>query len=340
MPAIPYKKTATTDVAWDAAANTDRLKANDEAAFRAMFAWVDAKGDPKAKSSYKFPHHMVSDSGDVEAANLRACSAVIAALNGGRGGAKIPSGDREGVYRAVAGHLKDAGKDVPELKSDEAIDREYELALRGMGDANIVERRMFSDVEFRAAAPGDDCMRLDGHPAVFNQRADLGFFTEVVKPGTFARTIQEDDIRALINHDSNLVIGRRGAATLHLSEDDQGLRSEVDVAPTSYGKDLMISVRRRDITQGSIGFVVRGQRVYKENDTWVRELTDVKLYDVSPVTFPAYSGTDYNARAAQQSLADIVKAFRYGPDLPAIGDEDAWKHDLEARRRQLLLAEL
>lgn len=336
MPAIGYTKTCTADGAWDAGANEKRLKADAEGDYRKMYAWVDPKGDAKTKSAYKFPHHEVSASGEVGCANLRACSAGIAALNGGRGGAKIPSGDRQGVYNALAGHLRAAGKDVPELKSDADIDREYETVLRGLQQAGAVERRVFPG-EFRAIDGGADPdeQNIDGHPAVFNQAADLGYFTEIVKPGAFTRTIQEDDIRALINHDPNLVIARKGSGTLQMSEDDAGLRTQIKVAPTSYGKDLMVSVRRRDVTQGSIGFIARGQRVYKENDQWVRELTDIKLFDVSPVTFPAYAGTDYNAR----SIAEIVKGFRYGPDMPVLDDEEAWRQDLDYRRRLLQAAE-
>jgi uncharacterized protein len=339
MPAIPYQKTATTDVAWDAGANEARLKAKDKPAYRQMFAWVDPSADEDTKGAYKFPHHMVSADGEVGAANLRACSAAIAALNGGRGGAKIPSGDREAVYAALAHHLKDAGKDAPELKSEERIDQEVELMLReGLGAAGVIEHRMFEAVEFRDASDPDnpESMRIDGHPAVFNDTADLGYFTERIMPGAFTRSIQEDDVRALINHDSNLIIGRKGAATLQLTEDERGLRSQIDVAPTSYGRDLMVSVKRRDITQGSIGFQARGQQVYKKDGNWMRDLTDVKLFDVSPVTFPAYTGTDYNAR----SLEAALKGFRNGPASNPRDDGEAWRQTFNRRRRMIEIAEL
>lgn len=80
---------------------------------RSVFAWVDSEGDPENKSAYKFPHHGGVDG----AANARACLAAIASLNGARGGADIPSDDRQAVYEHLAAHLRDADREPPELNS-------------------------------------------------------------------------------------------------------------------------------------------------------------------------------------------------------------------------------
>jgi hypothetical protein len=109
---IPSHSTPTTDERWDAAAAVAEVDA-DAASLRAIHAWVDPDGDPDAKSSYKFPHHAAPGA----PANLRACAAVIAALNGGRGGADIPDEDRQGVWEHVARHLRDADREPPELRS-------------------------------------------------------------------------------------------------------------------------------------------------------------------------------------------------------------------------------
>lgn len=116
--AIPSHSTATSDDPWDASANTSRIS-NDAGAstLRACYAWVDPDGDPEAKSSYKFPHHFVSEDGKVGAASTRACQNGIAVLNGGRGGADIPDADRQGVYNHLARHLRDAGLEPAELKA-------------------------------------------------------------------------------------------------------------------------------------------------------------------------------------------------------------------------------
>jgi hypothetical protein len=87
------------------------------ATLRKMYAWVAADGDPAAKGSYKFAHHQVAADGTVGAANVRACQAGMAVLNGGRGGASIPDADRAGVHAHLARHMRDAGVDVPELAS-------------------------------------------------------------------------------------------------------------------------------------------------------------------------------------------------------------------------------
>lgn len=112
--AIRPHDTPSTARAWDAAAVvsaiTDDVSVSD---LRSVFAWVDSGGDPETKGSYKFPHHH----GVAGPANLRACVAGIAALNGARGGASIPESDRKGVYNHLAGHLRQADREPPELRS-------------------------------------------------------------------------------------------------------------------------------------------------------------------------------------------------------------------------------
>ena len=120
--AIPFKSTPTTDEAWNGPEARTRI-ANDAGAdvLREAYAWVAEGANPDAKSSYKFIHHEVSESGKVGSANLRACSSAIAVLNGGRGGTTIPKTDRKAVYNHLAGHLKDADRDVPELLTDSRV---------------------------------------------------------------------------------------------------------------------------------------------------------------------------------------------------------------------------
>jgi hypothetical protein len=119
MPAIAVHHTATSDGSWDGPANEARLP-SEEKPLRESHAWVSADGNKDAKASYKFIHHEVGADGKVGAANLEACSAGIAALNGARGGADIPDADREGVHAHLAAHLRDAGKDVPKLEGSAA----------------------------------------------------------------------------------------------------------------------------------------------------------------------------------------------------------------------------
>ena len=109
--------TDTSTRSWDSGLAERRLP-NDakERTLRREFAWVDAR-NPESETAAKFPHHDVSAEGKPGPANVRACINGIAILNGGRGGADIPASDRPAIYRHLAMHMKDAGKDPAPLKS-------------------------------------------------------------------------------------------------------------------------------------------------------------------------------------------------------------------------------
>lgn len=160
------------------------------------------------------------------------------------------------------------------------------------------ERRSFTFV--RAAAKDGEPRRMVGHAAVFGEVADIGgWFREQIAPGAFTASIQADDIRALFNHDPNYVLGRNTAKTLTLSEDETGLRVEIDPPDTQFARDLAVSMARGDITQMSFAFEVLDEEWQRGEDTELdlRTLKKVRLYDVSPVTFPAYEGTDIALRS-------------------------------------------
>lgn len=164
-------------------------------------------------------------------------------------------------------------------------------------------RRVFVDGELRAL----NGSKITGHAAVFNELSeDLGGFREKIAPGAFADTIQDGDVRALWNHDTNFVLGRTKANTLRLSEDDIGLATEYDFPDTSFARDLLTLIRRGDVSQQSFGFMVLpdGEKWRLEEGGLIRILTKVELFDVSPVTFPAYPQTDVKARAELRSLAE------------------------------------
>lgn len=208
---------------------------------------------------------------------------------------------------------------------------------------NRVERRFLqTSAEHRVAAVDK---KIVGHSAVFNAQYDLGYYIETMKPGAFARTIAEDDIRCLFNHDPSLLLGRnRGSSpSLILREDDAGLPFECEPGDTSVSRDVRTWIDREEITGCSIGFSVTGQEVYQKNDLWFRDITEVKLYDVGPVTFPAYIQTDVSLRFAEQVFA----GFRSGPDSRQVQEEierlaaeklsAAGRADIEMRRRRLQL---
>lgn len=172
--------------------------------------------------------------------------------------------------------------------------------------AGLREVRTFTGAQLRAK--GNETAGADGYAAVFNQVTDLGWFREVIRPGAFARAITEkQDVRCLQNHDDNLVLGRTKNETLALQEDSKGLKFSCDFPDTQTAKDLRALLDRGDVDSCSFGFIVRKQTWTEERledgtiqDT--REIQDVDLFDVSIVTFPAYSGTSCEGRAKTSDL--------------------------------------
>ena len=165
------------------------------------------------------------------------------------------------------------------------------------------ELRMLPLKEIRInESDGGTC--IEGHAAVFDSWSEtLGGifpFKEKVRKGAFAESIGRDDIRALFNHDPNYVLGRNRAGTLELVEDDIGLRVRITPPDTSWARDITTSIRRGDISQMSIGFVVEDDEWSSSDGIDTRELKKVRLFDVSPVTFPAYTATDVGVRAMQE----------------------------------------
>jgi HK97 family phage prohead protease len=166
-----------------------------------------------------------------------------------------------------------------------------------------VERRNFVVDEIRVLQEGES-RKIVGHAAVFNSDSEFMGFVERVAPGAFRSSITRDDVRALFNHDSNFVLGRNRAGTLKLSEDDIGLHVEILPPDTQYAKDLMVSMERGDINQMSFGFITRKDSWDYSTDVAVRTLQEVELFDVSPVTYPAYPDTDVAVRSMEKWQAE------------------------------------
>lgn len=191
-------------------------------------------------------------------------------------------------------------------------------------------------------AEGDGPTHIVGHGALFDSPTTIrdwfGEYTEEIAPGAFAKTIREADVRALFNHDPNIVLGRNRAGTLALSEDSRGLLYDITPPDTSAARDLIESMRRGDVNQSSFAFsVVREQWTWakREGEIDKRRLLEVKLYDVSPVTYPAYEDADSGLRAADLGLApddflSIRRAFR-GAALSQV-DHEALHRTVNALR--------
>ena len=136
---------------------------------------------------------------------------------------------------------------------------------------------------------------LSGYAAVFDcESANLGGFVETIAPGAFANALKNSDVRLLVNHDPDHLLGRSSSGSLTLHEDRVGLRFECDVAQTPYGQEIVSRVGRGDLSQCSFSFVVanggdRWQLATRPGEIDTRVITEIEeLVDVGPVTYPAY----------------------------------------------------
>lgn len=184
---------------------------------------------------------------------------------------------------------------------------------------------------------GENFPAIVGHASVFNEWTTIYesksyLWREVVRPGAFRAAIAErQDVRSLFNHDANFVLGRTKAGTLRLSEDEAGLFSEIDPPDTQLVRDLVLSpIARGDVSQMSFAFTVRrggetktsekdglfvsedgGERVTlrRDGDRIIeeRELLNLDLFDVSPVTYPAYEQTDVGLRKAGERRESEIR---------------------------------
>ena len=163
-------------------------------------------------------------------------------------------------------------------------------------------------------------LTIEGYFAVFNSLYEIApGMTESVAPGAFSRSLS-GDIRALVNHDTTLVLGRTKAHTLELREDERGLWGKVTVNPNDRdAMNLYERVKRGDVDGCSFGFnPVSEETELRDNGDVHWTITDVDLFEVSACTFPAYGETNISARSAE---ADDIRARSH----------EAWQHRMKER---------
>jgi HK97 family phage prohead protease len=172
-----------------------------------------------------------------------------------------------------------------------------------------IETRTITVDEWEMRDDSGDGMSFAGYAAVFNSESQPLPFVETIAPGAFSRTLQaRNNVRMLLNHNPEKVLGATRSGTLRLSEDGHGLRADATLPPTTVGRDLSVLMQRGDVDSMSFGFTVpRG------GDTWSddgsrRRLEEINLFEVSVVSFPAYEGTSAQVRAVD------VLADRTGED--------------------------
>jgi len=158
-----------------------------------------------------------------------------------------------------------------------------------------------------AAAPTATGRSVYGYAAKFNSRsANLGTtdapWFEIISPGAFDGRLG-DNVVALFNHDNNLILARSkagGSGTLKLKVDNVGLFYQFEAPNTSAGNDLLESIKRGDVDSSSFSFQIAagGDQWQAEGKGHLRTITKFsRLYDVSPVTSPAYPSATVSARS-------------------------------------------
>ena len=153
------------------------------------------------------------------------------------------------------------------------------------------ETRCYSG-EVRAEQQGEQPTRIIGYGSVFNSRSEpLWGFREIIKPGAFDDVLG-DDIRGLFNHDPNFILGRSSSGTLNVNVDDKGLRYDIAAPDTQTIRDLVLAPMMR-------GDINDGENWYQDDEGIViREINRFsRLFDVSPVTYPAYQEADSGIRS-------------------------------------------
>ena len=132
--------------------------------------------------------------------------------------------------------------------------------------------------------------------------------SERIMPGAFDKCLS-NDVRGLFNHDPNQILGRTASKTMRLNVDSKGLRYEIDADDTTCSRDVQRYLKRGDVDGSSFSFVVEDEAWITQDKKQIREIRSVGiLYDVGPVTFPAYTGTSAASRSAGD-VADARKSF-------------------------------
>lgn len=162
-------------------------------------------------------------------------------------------------------------------------------------------------LEFRGETD-DNKMMIKGYFSVFYSDYELfQGFTESIDPHAFDKTIS-GDIRALWNHDTNIVLGRTSATppTLNIKIDSHGLYGEILINPEDQDAvNAYARIKRGDVRECSFGFDIISEKITElSNGNWHSDILEVELYEVSPCAFPAYKETSISARS------DEIKELR------------------------------
>jgi len=219
-----------------------------------------------------------------------------------------------------------AKKWVKEHKEKDSIDDIANVEIIELTEGNDMEKdREERSYKVEMRVEDGDEPKITGHAAVFNKLSvDLMGFREKVAPGAFINSIEKSDIRALWNHNPDYVLGRNKSGTLKLEEDKKGLAIEILPPDTQWARDLMETIKRGDVDQMSFAFkTIKDSWENQDKKESIRTLEEVELFDVSPVTYPAYPQTDVKVRSIlEEAGLDVNRLAVVMEKKTATNDED------------------
>lgn len=201
-----------------------------------------------------------------------------------------------------------------------------------------MNERRFQTVEMRAIED-DDKMIVEGTPIVYDQETDIGWFREKIARGAATEALKTSDIFLLFNHDPNKPLARTKNGTLEAWEEEDGVHMRADLSKSTLGPDLYRDIKSGLIDKMSFAFTV-------EEQTWKEQegMTDLRivdkiaeLYDLSPVTYPAYKQTELVARSAEK-IAEEHQPSLEEPEPSTEEPEDTFD-SIDAYRKKLKITE-
>lgn len=155
-------------------------------------------------------------------------------------------------------------------------------------------------LEMRAAAEGETGRTAAGYAAIFGVESSIGgYWTEVIAPGAFAASLAKRDVIAVHSHDTGRIMGRKGAGTLTLREDNRGLAFENPLPDTTDGRDLAVQIDRGDIAGMSFAFIATREEWNDLVEPPKRTILECDLYEITYTAFPQYPDTEVGMRSLE-----------------------------------------
>ena len=217
--------------------------------------------------------------------------------------------------------LEALSSDETEEIEEESIKEQKSINIWDNKFNDSMEKRIINietSLETRQEEDGKETDVVVGYGSIFNSRSnDLGGFYEYIAEGAITDdVVNSSDIRALINHNMDKILARsvNGSGTLKLNTDSKGMRYEFEIPDTSYGKDLKINMQNGNLNQSSFAFTLadNGDEWSTDDDgNNIRTITKIdKIFDISIVTYPAYSQAERDLVVAQRGLASYKETLK------------------------------